>query len=178
MAEERDSSENTEGFRANRRRTWAGVTLIAVGFYLLAAQFVPGRIMGMLAVPGIGALCLLWGAANGSVWLIVVGGVVFGSGAGSFLANEVFWRLRGPASAGVILLGMAAGWLLIPVVSERFAGAPERWALVPAVLMTAVGVPLVLSGAAPAALRWVAAWWPALLVVAGLLLLFRQGGRG
>ena len=178
MAEERDSSENTEGFRARRRRTWAGVTLILVGCYLLASQFVPGRIMGMLAAPGIGALCLVWGAANRSAWLIIVGGVVFGSGAGSFLSNEVFWRLNSPANAGVILLGMAIGWFLIPVLSVRFAGAPQRWALVPAVVMTAVGVPLVLSSAAPAVLQWVATWWPALLVAAGVLLLLRQGGRG
>ena len=171
MAEDNGSSEN-------RRRHWAGVTLIIVGCYLLASQFVPGRIMGMLAAPGIGALLLLWGATNRSVGLIVVGGVIFGSGAGSFLANEVFWRLKGPANAGVIVLGMAVGWFMIWLLSERFAGNPQRWALVPAVVMTAVGVPLVLSSVAPDVLEWVAAWWPALLIVAGLLLFFRRGGGG
>ncbi len=171
MAEENGSS-------GNQRRHWAGVTLIIVGCYLLASQFVSGRIMGMLAAPGIGALLLLWGAATRSVGLIVVGGVVFGSGAGSFLANEVFWRLKGPANAGVIVLGMAVGWFMIWLLSERFAGNPQRWALVPAVIMTAVGVPLLLSGVAPNVLEWVAASWPALLIVAGLLLLFRRGGGG
>jgi hypothetical protein len=63
-------------------------------------------------------------------------------------------------------------------LSERFAGNPQRWALVPAVIMTAVGVPLLLSGVAPNVLEWVAASWPALLIVAGLLLLFRRGGGG
>ncbi len=75
MAEENHSSEN-------RRTNWAGVVLILVGCYLLASQFVSGRIMGMLAAPGIGVLCLLWGAASRSTGLIVIGGVVFGSGAG------------------------------------------------------------------------------------------------
>ena len=42
MAEENGSSEN-------RRRHWAGIVLIIVGCYLLASQFVPGRIMGMMA---------------------------------------------------------------------------------------------------------------------------------
>jgi len=171
MAEENGSSEN-------RRRHWAGTTLIIVGCYLLASQFVSGRIMGMLAAPGIGALLLLWGAATRSVGLIVVGGVVFGSGAGSFLANEVFRRLKGPANAGVIVLSLAGSWFIISFLSERFAGSPQRWALVPGVIMTAVGVPLILSSVAPAVLEWVAAWWPALLIVAGLLLFFRRGGGG
>lgn len=171
MAEENDFSEN-------RRRHWAGITLIIVGCYLLVSQFAPGRIMGMLAAPGIGALLLLWGAINKSVGLLVVGGVVFGSGAGSFLANEVLRSLRGPANAGVIVLGMAVGWFMISLLSERFAGNPGRWALVPAVIMTAVGVPLVLSSVAPTILEWVATWWPALLVGAGLLLFVRSGGGG
>ena len=171
MAEDNGSSEN-------RRRHWAGVTLIIVGCYLLASQFVPGRIMGMLAAPGIGALLLLWGAATRSVGLIVVGGVVFGSGAGSFLANEVFWRLQGPANAGVIVLSLAGSWFMIYFLSDRFAGNPQRWALVPGAIMTAVGVPLILSSAAPAVLEWVVTWWPALLIIAGLLLFLRRGGGG
>lgn len=170
--------DEDNGSSENRRRHWAGIVLIIVGCYLLASQFVPGRIMGMLAAPGIGALLLLGGAASRSVGLMVVGGVVFGSGAGSFLANEVFRRLEGPANAGVIVLSMAGGWFMISLLSERFAGNPQRWALVPAIIMTAVGVPLVLSSVAPSVLRWVVAWWPALLIVAGLLLFFRRGGGG
>ena len=170
--------DGENGSSENRRRHWAGIVLIIVGCYLLASQFVSGRIMGMLAAPGIGALLLLWGAVSRSVGLIVVGGVVFGSGAGSFLASEVFWRLKGPANAGVIVLSMAAGWFMIMLLSERFAGNPQRWALVPAMIMTAVGVPLILSSVAPVVLEWVVTWWPALLIIAGLLLFLRRGGGG
>ncbi len=65
---------------------------------------------------------------------------------------------------GAVLLGFAAGWAMIAVLSSRFTSTPQRWAGVPAAFMAAGGVLLLTFGASiQPVVDWV---WPP----AGLLL--------
>src|SRR3954452_11855287 len=67
---------------------------------------------------------------------------------------------------GGLLLGFAAGWALLAVLSARFTDRPQRWAAVPAAAMsiTATGLIALAPGASTlSALGWV--WSPLLLAL-------------
>jgi pimeloyl-ACP methyl ester carboxylesterase len=68
---------------------------------------------------------------------------------------------------GAALLGWALGWALLAVLSIRWSDQPQRWAMVPAVLMALAGVSLVIfkpDADAFNALGWI--WPPALIALA------------
>ena len=70
-----------------------------------------------------------------------------------------------PQITGALLLGFAAGWALLAVLSARFTQRPQRWAAVPAAAMGISGAGLIAlaPGAGTlGALGWV---WPPLLLV-------------
>ena len=77
----------------------------------------------------------------------------------------------GPAASGresvvtgAMLVGFAAGWALLAVLSVRLTDRPQRWAAVPAAAMAVVGAGLIVlapGAAALTALGWV---WPPLLL--------------
>src|SRR3954471_19039049 len=72
---------------------------------------------------------------------------------------------REAAITGGLLLGFAAGWALLAVLSARFTHRPQSWAAVPAVAMGISGAGLIAlaPGAGTlSALGWV---WPPLLLV-------------
>lgn len=100
--------------------------------------------------------------AAGRIGLIVAASLA----AGLVLAIVVVAVPLFPATmdvlTGVVLLAFAVGWALLAVLSVRLSDQPQRWAVAPAVFMSAVAVG-VLSGSAAVhgVLRWV--WPPALL---------------
>ena len=94
----------------------------------------------------------------------------------------------GPASGGgesrmtgSALLGWGVGWALIALLSTRFTDHPQRWALVPAGVLSVTGIALIgLAPGAPAMdqLSWV---WPVPILVLAVWLAMRvrrdvQGG--
>jgi pimeloyl-ACP methyl ester carboxylesterase len=78
---------------------------------------------------------------------------------------------------GGLLLGFAAGWALLAVLSARFTDRPQRWAAVPAAAMgiTATGLIALAPGASTlSALGWV---WPPLLLVLVTWMILRARRR-
>jgi pimeloyl-ACP methyl ester carboxylesterase len=65
---------------------------------------------------------------------------------------------------GALLLGFAAGWALLGLLSARFTDRPQRWAAIPAAAMGLTGAALIIlapRGRALDSLGWV---WPPLLL--------------
>src|SRR4051794_37230325 len=78
---------------------------------------------------------------------------------------------------GGLLLGFAAGWALLAVLSARFTDRPQRWAAVPAAAMgiTGAGLIALAPGASTlSALGWV---WPPLLLVLVTWMILRARRR-
>ncbi|WP_327633058.1 alpha/beta fold hydrolase [Kribbella sp. NBC_00482] len=98
-----------------------------------------------------------------------IGGVVAGSLAAGFAAAVILAFLpvgivNDDFSTAMVLIGFAFGWALIAVLSSRFAGQPQRWAVAPAIFMVLSGALVLLApDAVVDALGWV--WPPALLVL-------------
>jgi pimeloyl-ACP methyl ester carboxylesterase len=107
--------------------------------------------------------------------------VIAGSlGAGAVLVLVLTVGVAGGAQEHVItamaLLGAGGGWLSLAVLSTRLTDRPQRWAYVPAAVMSTTAVALLLwapQGAALTAAGWA---WPALLLVLTVWMA-RQGMR-
>ena len=97
--------------------------------------------------------------------VVVAGSLLAGLAAAAALVAGPLAGGREAAITGGLLLGFAAGWALLAVLSARFTHRPQRWAAVPAAAMGISGAGLIAlaPGAGTlSALGWV---WPPLLLV-------------
>ncbi|MEO6513901.1 MAG: alpha/beta hydrolase [Candidatus Saccharimonadales bacterium] len=100
------------------------------------------------------------------VGTIVLVSVLSGLILALLLSLMVFAGSIEPVITGAIMVGFAAGWLMLAVLSTRTTDQPQKWAYVPALYFGVVGLLLIVwrpSGNLIAASGWV---WP--LVLAGL----------
>lgn len=89
---------------------------------------------------------------------IVAGSLAIGLVTAMLLAAAPFVPAQENGVTGAALIGFAAGWAMLAVLSTRFTTAPQRWAAAPAVFLGLGGVLLLTVGeAARPALDWV---WP------------------
>jgi hypothetical protein len=77
---------------------------------------------------------------KGHIGLIVTGSVITGLIAALVLAVVVFGGAAEPVITGVVLVAFGLGWVMLALLSSRRTSQPQRWALVPAVFMGAVGL--------------------------------------
>jgi pimeloyl-ACP methyl ester carboxylesterase len=71
--------------------------------------------------------------------MIVIGSVAAGLIAALLLSLVAFTGNREQVITGAALLAFGFGWLLLAVLSTRWTDQPQRWALLPAAAMGAVG---------------------------------------
>jgi len=94
----------------------------------------------------------------------VAGSLITGLVVALLLVAGPFIQAEEDDVTGAVLLGLALGWAMMGVLSERFSDQPQRWAAAPAGFMGVAG--LLLVGFGPAVhdvLSWV--WPPALLAL-------------
>lgn len=145
-----------------RRVAVGGIVLVLLGLFFLLSNFFPGeRGSSFLLLVGVAFLAgYLLGGRNAR--FLIPGGIVSGLGLGVYLEN---WLPRSE-SGGVVLLGLGLGFVAIWLLERG-----QRWALIAGGVLAAIGA-LALSGQL---VRWdVGTWWPAVLVLVGLWLLFRR----
>ena len=76
------------------------------------------------------------------VWLVIGIALVIGGATTAVLVLVVFAGASEPVITGSALLGFATGWALLGVLTARLTSQPQRWAVVPAVVMAATGAGL------------------------------------
>ena len=104
---------------------------------------------------------------EGRVGLIVAGSLITGLVVALALVIGPFGGAQEHVIMGTALLGWALGWALLAVLSTRWTDQPQRWAIVPAALMTLVGASLLIfrpDANAFSSLGWI--WPPALIALA------------
>src|SRR4051795_11482988 len=109
--------------------------------------------------------------------VVVAGSLLAGLAAAVALVAGPLAGGREAVITGGLLLGFAAGWGLLAVLSARFPDRPQRWAAVPAAAMgiTATGLIALAPGASTlSALGWV---WPPLLLVLVTWMILRARRR-
>src|SRR5437868_3887891 len=109
---------------------------------------------------------------TGPVFRVVLASVATGGIGALVLTLLAFAGAREHTITGAALLAFAAGWAMLAVLSTRLTNQPQRWALVPAIVMGATGLTLTVltpgDGALSAA-GWM--WPPALLALTGWMYL-------
>src|SRR6266566_276652 len=78
------------------------------------------------------------------VGLIVAGSMFFGFVVALVLVVGPFGGAQEHVIMGTALLGWALGWVLLAVLSIRWTGQPQQWAVVPAALMALAGASLLI----------------------------------
>jgi pimeloyl-ACP methyl ester carboxylesterase len=107
------------------------------------------------------------GRGGGPIRRIVAGALITGAAGAAVLTLVVFAGAREHVITGSALLGFAAGWAVLAVLSTRMTDSPQRWAWVPAVVLAAAGLGLLAFAPGDRALTaagWV--WPPVLLALA------------
>ena len=155
------------------RNTIVGTGLVIFGLLLLIDQLTNARLFGRLFLLVLGAGFIAAAHANRAPGLTVPGGILSGVGLGSLAMNAFRRGFTGPARGGAFLICLALGWLII-VPTSRAAGESYSWAYVPAVILAAVGIPLLLTALAPSVVAAALKWWPSVLILAGILMLLRR----
>jgi hypothetical protein len=160
---------------AENGRWVGGAVLILIGLLSLAAQFIPSQSMGQVFLLLLGSLFLIWGIGTRNVGLVVPGGVLSGLGTGVYLIGGPLGYLGDPASGGVIVLSLAAGFVLIALLSSAIGRRIYWWPLIPATVLAFVGATLLGGEAGLEMLVWFGRVWPVALIGVGAYLLLRRG---
>ena len=171
-------SDNQVNGREVRNRWIAGIALIAIGVLVLVAQFSKSELLGLLFLPGLGLIFLLWGSAVRSVGLLIPGGVLSGIGLGAYLMEGPLSYLEDEAEGAVFLLSFAFGWALITLLSALVCREVHWWPLIPGGIMALIGSALLVGGPALTALEWTGKVWPLILIGLGAYLLLRRQKDG
>ena len=103
--------------------------------------------------------------SRGHIGWIVAGSLAVGLVVALLLVAAPFIPAEESRVTGAVLCGFAVGWVLLAVLSVRFTDQPQRWAVVPALLMGLGGLVLMGFGSSvQAVLNWV--WPPVMLALA------------
>src|SRR3982074_3470713 len=152
-------------------RSFLPLALITLGVVFLLSNLVPERGRGGLVVLGLGAAFLIGRVTTGRSGSAAPAGILLALG--TFISLQELQTFQGMRGGGPFFVILGLGFTLIYLIGSR-PGAV--WPLCPATVM--IGLGLVLFGAASfgalASVSWIVAYWPAVLVLFGLWLLFRD----
>ncbi len=151
-----------------------GVILVIIGLIALANQFVDLDAfpdLGLLIVPGIGALFLLWGILSREAGLMIPGGIMSGLGLGIFLTASPYELVSEANEGGVFMLSFALGWVLITVLTAVFTEETHWWPLIPAAIMGLIGGTVLVGGIFESILSLLGTFWPLILIGLGVWIL-------
>jgi len=104
------------------------------------------------------------GTRRGPIRLITAGSLLTGAVLAAVLPLVVFGGGSEAVMTGSALLGFAAGWAMLAVLSTRMTDQPQRWAWAPAAALGATGLGLMITAPGDRGLT-AAGWvWPPLLL--------------
>jgi pimeloyl-ACP methyl ester carboxylesterase len=114
---------------------------------------------------------------RGHIGLIVIGSGAVGLIAALLLTLVVFAGAREHVITGALLVGFALGWAMLAVLSARRTDQPQRWALVPAVAMGAVGAAVFLLPLNDTTMRLAGRVWAPLLATLAVWIVIQARRR-
>ncbi|MBK8900333.1 MAG: hypothetical protein IPM53_04055 [Anaerolineaceae bacterium] len=160
--------------KMRKNNSVSGLFLVALGLIFLAGQFVTfdlSESLGLLVVPTLGALFLVWGILTRNSGLMIPGGILSGIGWGAYAIEGPFAIWQGDSEGGVFLIFLGLGFGLITLVTAVFTNKTHWWALIPGSIIAFVGLAVLFGGALLTLLTWVGKLWPLALILLGISLL-------
>lgn len=153
-----------------------GIALIAIGLLALLVNLTQSEVLGLAFLPGLGIVLLAWGVFIHEYGLAVPGCILTGLGTGILLAVKVL-AVEDAAVAGVIVLGLAAGFLALALIAPYFKMKILSWPLIPALVLGIIGVMLLFGGMWLDILNIAGKLWPLIFVGVGAFFLFRSRNK-
>jgi hypothetical protein len=101
---------------------------------------------------------------TGPIRWVIAGSLLTGAVLAVVLPLVVFDSGSEAVTTGPALLGFAAGWAVLAVLTSRMTSQPQRWAWVPAAALGATGLGLLLTAPADRMLTAAGWLWPPLLL--------------
>jgi putative adhesin len=152
-------------------RSFLPLALITLGVVFLLGNLVPERGRAGLFVLGLGAAFLVGRLTTGRYGYAVPAGILMAIGA--YISLQDLGGLRGMQGAGAFFVLLGLGFALAYAIGLR---PWAIWPLFPATILVGLGLALLGISAlgALSSLSWIAAYWPAALVLLGVWLLVRD----
>jgi hypothetical protein len=155
-----------------RRGGWVGgLVLILLGVIFLIQQIKPDLIGGWVFIIGLALVFLVAYVMTRQYGFLIPGCIFLGIGIPLALTeSNIVADTTG--EGGLIVLGLALGFLAIWLVDMLVArGRPGAWwPLIPGVILFLVGVSILSEN--QAWLQDIGQWWPLILIVIGVWILF------
>ncbi len=159
-----------------KKDTAGGVILVGIGLWALLNQFVtidlPGN-LGLLFLPGLGAMFLAWGILTRNGGLMIPGGILSGIGWGAYAIAGPFSVWQGDSEGGVFLMSLGLGFGLITLATAVFTNKTHMWALIPGSIIFLVGTSILFGGAMLTAVSLLGKLWPVGLILLGATILYK-----
>lgn len=168
--------QNEKSVGDPRDKYFGAFILIAVGLLALVGNITQSELLGMLIVPVLGLTFLVWGIYTRRFDFIIPGCILSGIGFGTVLSVKIL-QLNETAVGGVVVLGLALGFLGITFISTFINSRRHLWALIPGTILGVVGILLLIGGEAMKLLTLLGVFWPVILVVIGVYILFQPKKR-
>lgn len=158
-----------------QRTAFGGVMLIAIGVLALISTIFRNDLVGYFFLPVLGLAFIFWGYAAHNTRILVPGGILTGIGAGVLLSQTTF-KGSTTTEGAVLLIALGLGFLVIIPLSYFIERKREQWELIPGGILLALGVALLVP-ALRSVLTVLGQYWPVLLIVFGVYLLWRNAQR-
>ena len=166
--------ETTDTHWSYRHRVAAGVALIVIGLLIAAGQVFKINMQGWVFFAVLAAIFLAWGLFTRTFGLIIPGGMLGGIGLGIFLTGLPVGGASEFITGGVFLIGFAAGWALISLLSLFTSDRLAWWPLIPGGILAAIGAVLMTGSAGLGLFTALGYAWPLALIGVGAYILLKR----
>ena len=158
----------------SKERLWKAFLssiLLLAGVFMVLANFFKLSIFGVLFLPALGLIFIIWSFFSKESELLIPGGIIEGLGLG--IVFVVLSKTLGEESkGGLFFIGFAIGWLLIVILSKIIFKKNVLWPLIPSILLFIFGFIIFLGEKGLTILTNLNYIWPYLLIVAGIIVIF------
>ncbi len=156
-----------------------GLVLVAIGLMALAGNIWPSNLWGMITLPALGVIFLVWGFLRPSAGPMIPGGILTGLGLGVVAQQTLFLGANEEARGAVVVLGLALGFLAIMPLAILVEGHTHWWPAIPGGILLVVSLALLAGPGGVTVLQALGYLWPvALIAVGGYLLWMMYRSRG
>lgn len=156
-----------------KKETIGGMFLIGIGILVLLGQFNVLPDLGLLFLPALGALFLVWGILTREAGLMIPGGILSGIGWGAYAIAGPWGDLGGDAEGGIFLIIFGLGFALITLLTGLFTKETHWWALIPGGIMATIGVAIMTNGLLLDVVEVAGRYWPVTLIALGLYVIYK-----
>lgn len=164
--------------KTKERGGWiAGIILIVIGLLAFLGQVVEMEWFGLLVLPTLALIFLVWGLVTRKEGLLIPAGILGGLGAGTLLMVGPYEGAPEQNAAGIFFLAFAGGWVAISLFS-LLINRRMWWPLIPGAFLGLFGVALLGGETGLRILEVMGKGWPLILIAVGVyLIFFRKGVR-